>query len=145
MSTDATSTATPDILWFSDRLRRDALDAAGVARLKQTTFDILERVGVCFPSERALEIFRAHGAVVGDDGAVRLSQDLVERALATAPRSFVLAGREERFDLVLDGTRTYLCHRGRRRARARPGDGRRSAPRARPTSSSWRAWPTPSP
>jgi trimethylamine--corrinoid protein Co-methyltransferase len=112
MSTKETSTATPDILWFSDRLRRDPLDAAGVERLKQATFDILEGVGVCFPCERALEIFRAHGAVVADDGAVRLSQDLVERALATAPRAFVLAGREERFDLVLDGARTYLCTEG---------------------------------
>jgi len=113
MSTDATSTATPDILWFSDRLRRDALDAAGVVRLKQATFDILEDVGVQFPSQRALEIFRAHdGAVVGDDAVVRLSQDLVERALATAPRSFVLAGREQRFDLVLDGRRTYLATEG---------------------------------
>jgi trimethylamine--corrinoid protein Co-methyltransferase len=109
----ATSTPTPDILWFSDRLRRDALDAASVQRLKQATFDILERVGVQFPSQRALEVFRAHdGAVVGDDAVVRLSQDLVERALATAPRSFVLAGREERFDLVLDGRRTYLATEG---------------------------------
>ncbi|HJW76003.1 MAG TPA: trimethylamine methyltransferase family protein [Thermoleophilia bacterium] len=112
MSTDTTSTPTPDILWFSDRLRRDALDAGTVERLKQATFDILERVGVCFPSERALEIFETHGAVVADNGAVRLSQGLVERALATAPRSFVLAGREERFDLLLDGTRTYLCTEG---------------------------------
>jgi trimethylamine:corrinoid methyltransferase-like protein len=119
MSTDAASTATPDILWFSDRLRRDALDAEGVARLKQATFDILERVGVCFPSERAREIFRAHGAVAAGDGAVRLSQDLVERSRR---RRIVRAGRARALDLVLDGTRTFL-HRGCGRARARPETG----------------------
>ena len=46
------------------------------------------------------------------DGVVRLTPDLVERALATAPRSFVLGGREPRFDLTLDGTRTYLSTEG---------------------------------
>jgi trimethylamine:corrinoid methyltransferase-like protein len=33
---------------------------------------------------------------------VRIPPDLVEKAMSTAPRSFVLAGREERFDLMLD-------------------------------------------
>jgi trimethylamine--corrinoid protein Co-methyltransferase len=32
--------------------------------------------------------------------------------MSTAPRSFVLGGREERFDLTLDGSRSYLCTDG---------------------------------
>lgn len=37
---------------------------------------------------------------------------LVEKALSSAPRSFVLAGREPRFDLKLDGEKSYICTAG---------------------------------
>jgi trimethylamine--corrinoid protein Co-methyltransferase len=43
---------------------------------------------------------------------VRISPDLVEKAMSTAPRSFVLGGREERFDLLLDGSCSYLSTDG---------------------------------
>jgi trimethylamine:corrinoid methyltransferase-like protein len=33
---------------------------------------------------------------------VRIPPDLDEKAMSTAPRSFVLTGREERFDLMMD-------------------------------------------
>ena len=108
----AVPTPTPDIISFTPLLRSTVDDTAAVARLRAATLDILERVGVCFPCEPALEIFRRHGASVDGDGIVRLAPDLVERALATAPRSFVLGGREPRFDLTLDGTRTYLSTEG---------------------------------
>jgi trimethylamine--corrinoid protein Co-methyltransferase len=39
---------------------------------------------------------------------VRLSSDLVLEALSRAPRSYVLAGRAEGLDLVLDGTCSYI-------------------------------------
>ena len=38
--------------------------------------------------------------------------DIVDKALTTAPRSFILGGREERFDLLLDGNHSYLCTDG---------------------------------
>jgi trimethylamine--corrinoid protein Co-methyltransferase len=60
-----------------------------------------------------LEIFADHGAdVAWDEQLVRIPPDLVDRAMATAPRTFVLGGREERFDLTLDGRRSYLCTDG---------------------------------
>ncbi len=105
-------THTPDIISFTPLLRSTAADAATVDRLQAATLEVLERVGVCFPCEPALEIFRRHGADVDGDGIVKLTPGLVERALATAPRSFVLGGREPRFDLTLDGTRTYLSTEG---------------------------------
>ena len=105
-------TRTPDIISFTPLLRSTVDDTATIARLQAATLEILERIGVCFPCEPALEVFRRHGADVDGDGVVRLTPDLVERALATAPRSFVLGGREPRFDLTLDGTRTYLSTEG---------------------------------
>jgi trimethylamine--corrinoid protein Co-methyltransferase len=105
-------THTPDIISFTPLLRSTAADTAAVERLRAATLDVLDRVGVSFPCAPALEVFRRHGARVDGDGVVKLAPALVESALATAPRSFVLAGREPRFDLVLDGTRTYLSTEG---------------------------------
>ena len=106
------ATPTPDIISFTPLLRSTVDDSATVERLKAATFEILKQVGVCFPSATALEVFRRHGAGVDGDGVVRISPDLVERGLSTAPRSFVLGGREPRFDLLLDGARTYLSTEG---------------------------------
>ncbi len=104
-------TPTPDIVTFASPQRLEPLDAGGIERLQQATLDVLESVGVAFPAEAALDVFRRHGAAI-DGEIVRLTPALVEEALATAPRSFVLAGREPRFDLTLDGKVTYLCTEG---------------------------------
>ena len=77
------------------------------------TLEILSEIGVYFPSQKALEIFSDHGANVDwETKIVRIPPDLVRNALATAPRSFVLGGREERFDLTLDGSASYLATDG---------------------------------
>ncbi len=105
--------ATPDILAFKSPLKFDVLTDEQINILKQGTFHLMEEVGVRFPSKRALETFADHGAQVDwDNEIVRISPDLVERAMSTAPRSFVLGGREERFDLILDGKRSYLATDG---------------------------------
>jgi len=104
---------TPDILSFASPLDGDLLNASQVETLKQGTLRLLDEVGVHVPSRRALEIFADHHARVDwDKEIVRIPPGLVERAMSTAPRSFVLGGREERFDLTLDGSRSYLCTDG---------------------------------
>jgi len=60
-----------------------------------------------------LEIFAEHGAHVDMvNEIVRIPPGIVTKAMATAPRSFILGGREERFDLLLDGNRSYLSTDG---------------------------------
>jgi trimethylamine--corrinoid protein Co-methyltransferase len=74
---------------------------------------ILDEVGIHFPSSKALDIFADHGARVDREaGVVRIQPDLVTRAMSSAPRTFVLAGREPRFDLLLDGSCSYLSTDG---------------------------------
>jgi len=64
---------------------------------------------VHFPSQRALKVFAEHGAQVDMEGQmVRLPPDLVLEAMSHAPRSYVMAGRVEDMDLVLDGTCSYF-------------------------------------
>jgi len=106
-------TETPDIIPFPLPYKRGLLMPAQLEILKGGTLQILEQVGVHFPSHRALEIFAEHGARVDwDRELVRIPPDLVQKAMSTAPRSFVLGGREERFDLFLDGNCSYLATDG---------------------------------
>ena len=78
------------------KLHLDVLSAAELDAVQSGTLDLLERVGVRFPSERALRIFADHGARV-DMGSqvVRLSSGLVRKALSSAPRTYELVGRVE--------------------------------------------------
>ena len=104
---------TPDIIPFPTSLKCELLVPAELDRLKGGTLHLLDRVGVHFPSRRALEILAAHGARVDwDTQIVRIPPALVDEAMSTAPRSFVLGGREERLDLLLDGNSSYLATDG---------------------------------
>jgi trimethylamine--corrinoid protein Co-methyltransferase len=104
---------TPDIIPFSTSSKSELLSQAEIETLKGGTLRLLDEVGVCFPSRKALEIFADHGAKVDTDTQiVRIPPDLVQKAMSTAPRSFVLGGREERFDLLLDGNSSYLTTDG---------------------------------
>jgi len=104
---------TPDLLAFSTKNKRQVLTQSQLDTLKSGTYQILEDVGVRFPSQKALSIFADSGADVDwDNQIVKLKPGLVDKALKTAPRSFILGGREERFDLLLDGNHSYLSTDG---------------------------------
>jgi trimethylamine--corrinoid protein Co-methyltransferase len=104
---------TPDLLAFPTKHKRQVLTQSQLDTLKSGTYQILEEVGVRFPSQKALSIFADSGADVDwDTQVVKLKPDLVDKALTTAPRSFILGGREERFDLILDGNHSYLSTDG---------------------------------
>jgi trimethylamine--corrinoid protein Co-methyltransferase len=106
-------TETPDIIPFTSPFKTTLLTPEQLGSIRQGTLHLLAKVGVHFPSAIALQIFADHGARVDTKSQiVRLPPHLVERAMSTAPRSFVLAGREERFDLLLDGSCSYLCTDG---------------------------------
>jgi trimethylamine--corrinoid protein Co-methyltransferase len=103
----------PDIKPIEPRFHLELLTAGQLEAIKSATLDTLEHVGVQFPSERALDLFAAHGARV-DRGShvVRLPSDLVIEAMGHAPRSYTLSGRAEGTDLYLDGTRTFFTTDG---------------------------------
>jgi len=104
---------TPDIISFTSSNKMDVLSASELEKIKNGTYQILSDVGVYFPSDKALTIFADHGANVDwETKVVRISPDLVNKAMSTAPRSFVLGGREERLDMTLDGSKIYLSTDG---------------------------------
>jgi len=104
---------TPDIISISSHHKIEILSPSELDTLKKGTYQLLAEVGVKYPSEKALKIFDDHGADVDWESCiVRIHPDLVDKAMATAPRDIVLGGREPRFDLTLDGSKSYLTTDG---------------------------------
>jgi trimethylamine---corrinoid protein Co-methyltransferase len=90
-------------------LRLNILDDEQVQRIHAATLEVIESVGVRFPSEKALDILAEHGATV--DRATSLAKipgHVVEAALAKAPPAYTLAARDPALDLPLDGRHSYL-------------------------------------
>jgi trimethylamine--corrinoid protein Co-methyltransferase len=91
----------------------NVLSADQLQAIKTATLEVMEQVGVRFPSERALRVLAEHGAQVDWDTQIaRLPPALVLQALAHAPRSYVLSGRAAGTDLILDGRRSYFATDG---------------------------------
>ncbi len=82
-------------------------------QLQEATLQILEEVGVKFPSEKALALFADHGAQVDHETQiVKLPRDLVRRAMATVPRYFNVGARDPACDFHLEDGVTYFCTDG---------------------------------
>ena len=60
------------------------------AKLHNASLEILERTGIRFYDQGAIDLVRQAGAQVSDDNQVRLPARLVEQALSTAPRRVTL-------------------------------------------------------
>ena len=104
---------TPDIIPVASSFKSEVLTQSELEILKGKTIKLLDEVGVHFPSRKALEIFADHRARVDmEKEIVQIPPDLVEKAMSSAPRSFILGGREERFNLLLDGSQSYLSTDG---------------------------------
>ncbi|HSG87381.1 MAG TPA: trimethylamine methyltransferase family protein [Candidatus Limnocylindrales bacterium] len=89
------------------------LDDEQLGRLQDATLEVLERVGVRFPSDKALAILADHGAQVDRDSQiVRFPRDLVRRALASAPRYYTMAARDPAYDLHLEDGVSYFTTDG---------------------------------
>ena len=104
---------TPPLEPIRPAARLRLLDDGQLADLRAATLEILDEVGVHCPSERAFELYAAHGARVDRASRiVRLPPDLVERAMARSPRGYSMGARSADHDLVLDGTAMYCATDG---------------------------------
>jgi trimethylamine--corrinoid protein Co-methyltransferase len=83
------------------------LVADQVQRIHEAALTILERTGVQVDDPETQRVFRRAGAQV-DGNRVRLPCSLVEAAVDSTPSRLVLAGRDPRWDLELEGSRVYV-------------------------------------
>lgn len=91
------------------RLSLNILSPADVQRIHTATLDVIESVGVKFPSAKAMAIWEAHGATVDRETAiVKAPGHLIEEALKKAPPAYSLAARDPAQDLPLDGNHVFV-------------------------------------
>lgn len=91
------------------RLHLDILSENEICQIHTATLDVIESVGVRFPSTLALDILESHGASVNRETMVaRLPGKLVEEALSKAPATYTLSAPNGALDLPLDGKHSYL-------------------------------------
>jgi trimethylamine---corrinoid protein Co-methyltransferase len=77
-------------------------EAPSVAAIHESALRVLERTGVVVQDDEAVTLLRARG-VRCEGRRVFITEDQVQAALATAPSSFVLAGRRPELGLPLGG------------------------------------------
>jgi trimethylamine--corrinoid protein Co-methyltransferase len=91
------------------KLSLNILTPEEVEKIHRATLEVIETVGVRFPSRKALDILEAHGAAVDRERQVaRIPGQVVEQYLALAPPAYTLAALDPELDLPLDGNHSYL-------------------------------------
>ena len=91
------------------KLKLEVLTQDDVKKIHEATLQIIEKVGVRFPSKRALEIWEANGAEVDHEKKiVRVKPHIIEEAIKKAPPAYKLAARDPQQDLPLDGNHVNL-------------------------------------
>jgi trimethylamine--corrinoid protein Co-methyltransferase len=81
-----------------------------IQAIHETALRVLEELGLKVLLPEARRMFAAAGAIVDEDSQmVRIGRDIVEAALATAPRSFEARAGDRSRDLLLEtGTLTFV-------------------------------------
>ncbi len=91
------------------KLSLEILTPEEIQRLHTASLDIIETIGIRFPSTRALDIWEAHGARVDrNTSIVKIPGQVIEEALKLAPPKYELAARKPEQDLPLDGNHVFL-------------------------------------
>ena len=87
--------------------RYKPLTDSDVQNIHQAALTALEEIGFADAPDTGVEILTGAGAILGDDGRIRIPRALVEDMVAKAPKALTLHGRDQRHDLHLSGTRVY--------------------------------------
>jgi len=87
--------------------RMELLSAAEINQIHATSMRLLAEVGIHFPDQDALDIFRQHGARV-EGQRVFLSEDQVLGALQTVPKHFTLLARNPERNVTVGGGRSVF-------------------------------------
>lgn len=80
-----------------------------IQRIHEASLTVLEKTGIAVEASEARDIFQAGGAIIDEDeNRVYIPRSMVEDALSNACKRFVLAGRDEKHDLIMGGERVYM-------------------------------------
>jgi trimethylamine--corrinoid protein Co-methyltransferase len=78
------------------------LDEKKIAKIHEKTMYLMEEVGMKVSGERSLKLLKDAGARIDNDGRVRVSANLVDRAIKSAPKELVLYNRAGEKAMVIN-------------------------------------------
>ncbi|MCX6082613.1 MAG: trimethylamine methyltransferase family protein [Chloroflexi bacterium] len=91
------------------KLSLNILSPKEVRDIHDATLNVIENVGVRFPSKRALEIWAANGATIDQERMiVRVKPHIIEDALKMAPPAYSLGARDPQQNCSMDGNHVFL-------------------------------------
>lgn len=91
------------------KLKLEILTPTEIKQIHDATLWIIEKVGVRFPSEKALKVWLTAGAEIDwDRKIVRAKGELIEKALKSCPPGYTLSARDPQQDLPLDGNHVFV-------------------------------------
>ena len=79
-----------------------------VERIHEAALQVLERVGMGDATPEILEMARAKGCEVTDEGRIKFPRAIIEDLIAGAARNITLYGREPEHDLELSGSKVHF-------------------------------------
>ncbi len=88
------------------------LTESSIAAINDNIFRILAEVGFNDATEHCIETCTAVGAVMGNDGRLRMSRAVVENALSLAAKNLTLHAQDPQYDLDLSGSRVHFSTAG---------------------------------
>ena len=88
------------------------LTEADAAAVNDNVFRILAEVGFSEATPHCIAVCTGAGAVLGNDGRLRMPRAVVEDALRKARRDLVLHGQHPRHDLQISGRRVHFATAG---------------------------------
>ncbi|MCB1450397.1 MAG: trimethylamine methyltransferase family protein [Nitratireductor sp.] len=84
------------------------LSDADVLRIHHAALDALEQIGFADAPPSGVEILTKAGAILGEDGRIRIPRGLVEDMLAVAARDITLHARDPKHDIHVSGKKVYF-------------------------------------
>jgi trimethylamine--corrinoid protein Co-methyltransferase len=88
------------------------LSDADVSAVVDNSFRILEEVGFAQATPHCIDTCTGYGAVLGNDGRLRMPRDVVQKALDSTPPDLVLHAQDPAQDLNLGGSRVHFSTAG---------------------------------
>ncbi|MGB1011732.1 MAG: trimethylamine methyltransferase family protein [Thiolinea sp.] len=83
-----------------------------IAKIDAAVYQILEEVGFAQATPHCIEVCTAFGAVMGDDGRLRMSREVVEKALSMCQREVTLYGQDPKYDIHLAEQKVHFSTAG---------------------------------
>jgi trimethylamine---corrinoid protein Co-methyltransferase len=88
--------------------RYRVLSTEDIRKIKQSTLEALESTGITVMHTKGLEVLAEAGATIDWEAQrAKIPARVVEKCLSTAPKQFVLAGRDPQKDLVINSGKIY--------------------------------------